>query len=294
MKQQHKIRVRNVCAAAAVMCSFSAHAVYSCSSTTPDLNITYVQGTVQDLVGSISITCTRAVTDSASPTYQVGMTGIGGGVRQLIWQGSPGAATLNHAIYLDSARTTLWNNGGNKVSEVQYPMSFGTNLVTTVVMPFYLRVPSQTGKPGGTYIGAPFNVTLNFTGPGSPPSVSIGTINIAAVINPTCTITTSPGNIVINYASFGAAQTTSTTFASTCTNKTPYTMALDATSGTLLGLNYTLAIQNAAGTASVIGAVGTGAAQAFSIKATVAAGQSGACNAATCTASQPRTLTITY
>jgi hypothetical protein len=64
-------------------------------------------------------------------------------------------------------------------------------------------------------------------------------------------------------------------------------MALDATSGTILGVNYTLALSAASGT-------GTGLAQAYSINGNVAAGQAGTCATGSCTASQARTLTITY
>ena len=67
----------------------------------------------------------------------------------------------------------------------------------------------------------------------------------------------------------------------------PYTMALDATSGTLVGLTYGLALSQAAAT-------GTGVAQSFSINGTIAAGQSGTCATGSCSGSATRTLTITY
>jgi hypothetical protein len=65
-------------------------------------------------------------------------------------------------------------------------------------------------------------------------------------------------------------------------------MSLDATSGTLLGLAYSLAI-NPTGSQ-----VGNGAAQSATITGTIAAGQSGTCSQASCSATQARTLTITY
>ncbi len=65
-------------------------------------------------------------------------------------------------------------------------------------------------------------------------------------------------------------------------------MALDASSGTLLGLNYSLSL-NKTGTQS-----GTGAAQSTTINGSMAAGQSGVCSAGNCNDSQARVLTISY
>ena len=65
-------------------------------------------------------------------------------------------------------------------------------------------------------------------------------------------------------------------------------MQLDATSGDLLGLQYSLAL-SATGTQ-----VGTGIAQNASVNGAIAAGQSGTCGTGSCSATQTRTLTITY
>jgi len=104
----------------------------------------------------------------------------------------------------------------------------------------------------------------------------------------TCQITTPPGNINFTYTSFqNTAATSGTTFASRCTTGLPYTMALDATSGNLLGLTYTLSLPVAAAT-------GTGVDQTFNIDGSIAASQSGVCTTATCVDTQSRTLTISY
>jgi hypothetical protein len=64
-------------------------------------------------------------------------------------------------------------------------------------------------------------------------------------------------------------------------------MALDATSGTLLGLPYTLAISQSSST-------GTGTAQTFAINGSIVGGLPGTCASGTCSATDIRTLTITY
>jgi len=93
--------------------------------------------------------------------------------------------------------------------------------------------------------------------------------------------------VVFNYVGFGAAANASTSFGVTCSTYLPYTMALDATSGTILGLAYTIGLSAPSGT-------GNGAEQTYTISGTIAAGQSGTCATGSCTASQARVLTITY
>ena len=63
-------------------------------------------------------------------------------------------------------------------------------------------------------------------------------------------------------------------------------MALDATSGTLLGLSYSLAL-SASGS-------GTGATQSYNINGSMAANQASTCGTGVCTGSQTRTLTFTW
>ena len=64
-------------------------------------------------------------------------------------------------------------------------------------------------------------------------------------------------------------------------------MALDATSGTIVGLNYTLAL-------SQTSATGNGLVQSHSVNGSIAGGQSGTCATATCSGSETRTLTVSY
>jgi hypothetical protein len=87
--------------------------------------------------------------------------------------------------------------------------------------------------------------------------------------------------------SLGSAKAASTTYGVTCTLALPYTMALDATSGTILGLAYTLSLSQSSST-------GTGAQQTFSVNGNMAGGQAGTCATATCSGSQARTITVTY
>ena len=62
---------------------------------------------------------------------------------------------------------------------------------------------------------------------------------------------------------------------------------LDLTSGTLLGLNYTLSLPVASGT-------GNGLQQTYTVNGSIAGGQAGTCATANCGGYQTRTLTVTY
>ena len=116
-----------------------------------------------------------------------------------------------------------------------------------------------------------------------------GNFNVTVNLTSACQITAGPANVAFTYTSFQAAAATGTGggFSVQCTNTLPYTMALDATAGTVSGLNYTLALSAASG-------AGTGAAQSYTVTGSMAAGQGGTCALASCSGTQARVLTVTY
>ena len=121
-------------------------------------------------------------------------------------------------------------------------------------------------------------------------AATVGPTNFNVTVNLTssCSLVSAPTDVAFTYVSFGGAATaTPSSFTVKCTNLRPYTMALDATTGTVIGLNYSLAL-------SAAGATGTGNDQVYSITGNMVGGQSGNCAAATCTGTDVRTLTITY
>jgi hypothetical protein len=95
--------------------------------------------------------------------------------------------------------------------------------------------------------------------------------------------------VLFKYTSFQVNPAlASTAFGVTCVNGTAYTLSLDATTGTLLGLNYSLGVQPT-GTQT-----GTGLVKSASINGSMPGGQAGTCSSASCSATAPRTLTISY
>jgi spore coat protein U-like protein len=260
----------------------SAHAVYNCSVTGSPLTVTYPQGTVLNTSGQVTVTCTRDASDAPTNTFSLGIDqGDPPNGRQYSRVG--GTQTLNYQIYRESSYSTTWNNSNRRLNGT---VNFGTALITSFTLTYYLRITSQTGKPAGLYDdeGLTFFVRVPQTG-----SVrGQGDVPQYALINPSCTLTLPPSNLSITYPSFSSLpRTAATNFAVQCTAQTPYTMAVSPTAGVLNGINYSVALSATSFTA-------TGAPNTHSITATAPAGQVGTCSAATCSATQAHTLTISY
>lgn len=259
-------------AQARVTCTISSAGFSTAYGTT--LNVT---------ASSFTVTCSHLTGAGSTATYQVAASN---GLQPTGTQNraASGVNFLNYNLTSDPACLTPWK-GTVYIPAAAYTtpvLALGASDVKTYS--FYGCVPAgQTVPAAGTYTDT---VTMSFIPGGA--KFTNGTFPVSITAPATCTLSTPPGNIVFNYTSFSAAPVlANTTFAATCTNRLPYTLALDATSGTIAGVSYTLAL-------SAASATGTGLAQTYTINGTIAAGQSGTCAAATCTGSQTRTLTITY
>lgn len=259
-------------ARAAINCSVSSSGFAAAYST--------AAATTNTTQAFFTVTCTRgATTDPASVNYSVkadnGLYSVGQRNNAAF-----AANRIGYDIYTNASCGTQWKGNTAIIGTI----SFATTGTLSQQGNFWGCIPAaQTGIAAGTYTDT---VTMTMTY-GSPQSTATGTFGVTITTPPTCSVSPGPGSVVFNYVSLGPLKTASTTYGVTCTLALPYSMALDATSGTVLGLNYTLAL----GTPS---STGTGSVQTFSISGSMAAGQSGNCASATCTASQGRTLTVTY
>jgi phage tail tape-measure protein len=115
--------------------------------------------------------------------------------------------------------------------------------------------------------------------------------NVTVNLTSKCEVTAGPTDVAFTYTSFqaGPAPATGGAFSVRCTNSLPYTMALDATSGTVIGLAYTLGLSAASGTGAGLTAA------SYSVTGSMIAGQSGDCaTTAVCSGTQARILTVTY
>lgn len=261
-----------------------AHAAYSCTVSSPGFSTAYSSGTptTTSIQTYLTITCTRALSDAATMSYTV-TNNNGLNSNGIHNRASFSTGLMNYDLFQDSGCSIAWRN--TKSTGITGTLNFSGSTTASINVSYWGCIPSgQTGLAAGTYTDT---VTMTLTyGPGSG-TATTGTFGVNIATPATCNVTTPPTDIIFNYTSFGSAATASTSFGVTCTSYLPYTMALDATSGTILGINYTLAL-------SASSATGSGVQQLYSINGTIAAGQAGTCATGSCTGSQARTLTVTY
>lgn len=287
-----------VCAFLAWAACGQAHAVI-CSVTATSIPLTtlYASGTATQVTGTISGTCTREAGDVNRPRIYIGINqGEPPAGRSMTRQN--GTQLLNYEVYHRTYGSGIWTEGTGVASTsatnggVLYRMA-NSAAPQPFSFPYYLRIPTpQATAPAGIYDDLAITATVRLSNAGGTPTGAIlatTAFGISASIQHSCYFSTSPAPLVINYTSFTAAPANgSTSFAMSCTYNTPYTLAINApSSGTLLGLNYSLAL-------SAASATGTAGPQTFNINGIVAANQSGTCATGSCTATQAHTITIGF
>ena len=153
--------------------------------------------------------------------------------------------------------------------------------IQSATVSFFGCVGAQSGMAAATYNDT-IGVTLTDTvGSAVPP----GSIPVSITLGASCSVSTPPGTIAFNYTAFRPSDlVVPVNYGVTCTNTTPYTMALDTTTGVAAGLAYSLAL-------SASSATGTGSEQTFSITGTMPANQSGDCTGS-CSGSNTHNITI--
>jgi spore coat protein U-like protein len=268
-----------VLALLALLHALDAQAAISCSVSTPGWTTIYDPLAANATRGSgiLTVSCTRASGDSSTVNWAVALENSKGEAVQ-----DGGTAKLKFLVFRDAAYLQKW--GGS--TTISGTINMGSSLTGSASATFYGQIAARQAAPAGRYTDLD-PMTLYVNGIAQPGATTPLLTEI--IIGAACRISAAPGTVQLNYTSFQAAPAqASTSFSVTCTSGMSYTMSLDATSGTLLGLAYSLAI-NPTGSQ-----VGNGAAQAATITGTIAAGQSGTCSQATCSATQTRTLTITY
>jgi len=273
--------------AALLIAGTPAVAAVTCSVSVTSIVLGYDPNWTTDSIatGSYTVSCTRLAGDPNTFNWSLGadngQNASGAQNRAIL-----GTRTYSYEIY----RLTPYTNANRwqdaAATRFTGTVSFGTQLTGTSTGSFDLRLTGpQTVRAAGTYTDT---VTATVRNASSGAMLSQSTFNVSVVTVASCTLATPPGNINFAYTSFQvSAASASTNFGVNCTTGVPYTMALDATSGTLLGLPYALSLSQSSST-------GTGSAQTFSITGSITGGLSGTCATGTCSASDIRTLTISY
>lgn len=167
------------------------------------------------------------------------------------------------------------------------------------------------------FISAAMATMLGAMIPASQAATVSQPFNVTVTLTSVCTMATI-GNLAFGtYVAFqGTAQTaTPTTATLTCTRgltgvtanfdtaapgSTAATAATNAVgAGVIAGLEYNITATpggtgTAAGTAATASSIGTAATMVYDIAGTMPSGQAGTCTTTSCTATQARTLTVTY
>jgi hypothetical protein len=290
-------RLRLALAAAGLLgLSAPASAAINCSLSVTAINLSYVWYQTSTGTGSVTLNCTRSTGDPNATPYYVGIDDTVTGARNVVRHATSGGTADRMAFTLSKASTTTaWTDtGGGRVNGT---LNFGGGTSASVTLPFTFRVAYlQFGKSEGIY-DALLTATLQLSNNGavvaSTPFTATVSIESLCFVGNSGSPNPAPGTVgpsvlALNYTSFSATpQTGVMGFTVNCTRNTPYTLSLAPATGTLLGLNYSLSLSDT-------DATGTGLAQPYTVTGTIAAGQSGTCATATCSASQPATITLTY
>lgn len=266
-----------------------AMAALVCNATATPVQMVYFENDPNPTDGawSVTINCSRGPADPATSAYTLraddGFNPTGT-TNQAV-NGTGATNRIAYELYRTAPGNGAW--GYTNATDFAGTINFASALTASVTHTFYSRIAAGLNKTAKTFTDT---VTMRLRYDNGPGNVDVFPTFPVSINNQSiCLLSTPPGNIVFNYTSFQPAPATaSSAYAVRCTMGETYTMALDATAGNLLGLNYGLALSNPGGQ------TGTGFPQNFTINGTIAAGQSGTCGGGICTGAVPRTLTVTY
>jgi spore coat protein U-like protein len=259
----------------------AAQAAITCTSiTSPGASISYVNNTTTSVQTFFTVSCTRSSPgDPNFVDYDVtadnGLYANGQNNNARL-----GAASLRYDVFTTAGCNTTWK-GNRQISDRITWTGGATGTITKQTNFWACIVSATTATASGTFTDT-VGLTLTYNN-----TVVSGSVPIRIYAPALCTWTTPPSDINLTYAAFGPQVSGSTTFRVTCTSGMPYTIATDVTEAVLTGVRYTLAVNAPDGT-------GTGAAQSYTITATIPANQAGTCAGSTCSGVRTHTLTISY
>lgn len=284
--------------------SVAAQAVVSCNARAQNLGELYDSAaSMTSLRGDLTISCTRtSVSDPAIVYYSVkadfGGNSTGGVTRNvknavsnstLLWvlrTGAIGNTTdwgMTPAVGLLTGNLSFTATALYTTSTISNAYAMGVRGTAGGNPAFpasgtYTDMVTLTPDMSTTGINGPYNVTA----PTTQVSFSVG-------VTPVCLVRKQGQDLTFNYTSFTATALTQTSnFQAICSDTLPYEVTVLPVSGTIAGINYTVArVGNLKRT-------GNGNQQPANVKVDIAAGQSGTCATTVCSGSITHTLTITY
>jgi Spore Coat Protein U domain len=278
--------------------SVPSMAAVSCNVTVTPVNVVFSPTVTGNnvTVGSYTVNCNRTLVSDANLNFDLAVNnGLQPNGAQNRVQLAASANRYNYELYRNTTFTNAnrWQ-AANALRFTGTAVFTGASLsAAPVTAPFYVvLVGPQTVRPAGIYTDT---ATATLRIDGSATVLDSTTFNVQVTTNNSCQFSTTPSPVSLNYVAFqNTASTGSSNFAARCTTALPYSIALDVTSSTLLGLNYTLAISPTGSPAGSFNYVGTGLAQNYTVNVNIPASQAGTCPTGNCTSFQQRTLTISY
>jgi spore coat protein U-like protein len=256
-----------------------ARAAITCSSvTSPGITMSYVNSTTMSVQTYVTVTCTRG--SAGDPTSQAYTVKVDNGLNPASSSRNKvmnGTASLIYDTYTNSACSTQWGTTTTIADTISWGSSTGPLSKQTSY--WGCITTAQAATASGAYTDT-VGMTLTYGA-----STLTGTLPVVIYAPAACTVSP-PSQFNLAYTAFGPQVSLNKLFNVTCTSGMPYAMSLDATSGTLAGLSYTVAL-------SAAGSSGTGLAQGYFATATIPAGQAGSC-ASGCTGTATHVITVTY
>ncbi|KQU74917.1 MULTISPECIES: spore coat protein U domain-containing protein [unclassified Rhizobacter] len=237
------------------------------------------------LGGTLTVQCTKAAESalaSASFSATVGST------QALAAEDSAGRR-IGYGLWQDVTASTPW--GSAAPYALTGSVVFTGSPMASAQLPFYLVAPARASRPAAGSYRDTLLVTLAYNTDGSPVpsgggSGSAGTSGgVALDVPPACSLSM-PSAVTLDYVAFQATPAIATnSFSADC--NTGYALALDSGGGTLLGLPYTLTLDAVSGTWD-------GLVHEHRVTGRIDAGLAGSCGTAPCQASRIHWLTISY
>ncbi|HGH3374348.1 TPA: spore coat protein U domain-containing protein [Kluyvera cryocrescens] len=241
-----------------VMIGFSpikSFAVTCTISSTPNVSFSAVSPlTYGDILAEVpfSFTCTKSAGDLLNATtlcfniYATGSSTITSRKMTATTGNAVGSGTLNYQLYRDAARTIPWGNQDASGSSFPVFRTTALNLGPyTNNLTIYAKIPKgQNTTPPGIYkdiystitasITANMDLLLPISNCGTTSAGSFA-FEVSATVNKQCNVSTAAN---VDFGSVPSTQTNmvkNTSFTTTCTSGTPYTLGLSPSNNSSTG-----------------------------------------------------------
>lgn len=301
------VRIRMCFAiAAASMGSTGAFASGTCAIKSVTLaSQTYTNPAALSATGSVNWSCTRSSNKTDGSPTTLSVTADPGTHYANATRNAFNVTNLPYA--LSTASAAVWGDGsavtGSKPNVVTASFSSGSSTSASGSFPFTFTMAASLNP----YAGRSYTDSVSIGGTcstanGTACTVTAGVLSVSVYVQGNCSVSSPPVDLAFNYTSFqiGVGRANSQ-FAAQCDNGTPYRMSLSPTSGTLLALPYSLALDTKKNSTTDISSTttynltGNGLAQTYFVNGTIPAGLAGTCATSSCLAtSSPHTLTLSY